>query len=78
MRLISDLQANNAQGRDPGTAEAILYLVAADQEGGFVARLTMRTRGTGSMAIGAEIRLRRAPCPRAGCLEKNWRRWVSM
>ena len=53
VRLISDLQANNAQGRDPGTAEAIPYLVAADQEGGSVARLTMGTRGTGSMAIGA-------------------------
>ena len=47
-RLIQDLQANNAQ-----TAGAIPYLVAADQEGGSVARLTMGTRGAGSMAIGA-------------------------
>ena len=49
VRLIDDLQRNNAQG----STEAIPYLVSADQEGGSVARLTMGTRGTGSMAIGA-------------------------
>ncbi|MER2142809.1 MAG: glycoside hydrolase family 3 N-terminal domain-containing protein, partial [Eubacteriales bacterium] len=49
VRLIDDLQRNNAQSA-PG---ALPYLVAADQEGGYVARLTMGTRGTGSMAIGA-------------------------
>ena len=49
LRLVDDLQRNNAQG-DPA---AIPYLVSADQEGGYVARLSMGTRGTGSMAIGA-------------------------
>ena len=53
VRLIQDLQANNAQSADAGTAGVIPYLVAADQEGGSVARLSMGTRGTGSMAIGA-------------------------
>ena len=53
VRLISDLQANNAQCPDAGIAGVIPYLVAADQEGGSVARLSMGTRGTGSMAIGA-------------------------
>lgn len=48
VRLVSDLQANNAQ-----VAGAVPYFIAADQEGGSVARLTMGTRGTGSMAIGA-------------------------
>ncbi|MBQ6120226.1 MAG: hypothetical protein IJI59_00650 [Clostridia bacterium] len=49
LRLIDDLQRNNAQS----APQAIPYLVSADQEGGSVARLTMGTRGTGSMAIGA-------------------------
>ena len=49
VRLIDDLQRNNAQGNPA----AIPYLVSADQEGGYVARLSMGTRGTGSMAIGA-------------------------
>lgn len=49
VRLIDDLQRNNARG----AYTAIPYLVAADQEGGSVARLSMGTRGTGSMAIGA-------------------------
>ena len=49
VRLIDDLQRNNARG----ALAAIPYLVAADQEGGSVARLSMGTRGTGSMAIGA-------------------------
>ena len=49
LRLIDDLQRNNALG----VPEAIPYLVSADQEGGSVARLSMGTRGTGSMAIGA-------------------------
>ena len=48
LRLIDDLQRNNAQ-----VTGAVPYLIAADQEGGSVARLTMGTRGTGSMAIGA-------------------------
>ena len=48
VRLVSDLQANNAQ-----FAGAVPYFIAADQEGGSVTRLTMGTRGTGSMAIGA-------------------------
>lgn len=46
-RLISHLQKNNA-----GTGN-VPYLVASDQEGGAVNRLSMGTRGTGSMAIGA-------------------------
>ena len=49
LRLIDDLQRNNALG----AFDAIPYLISADQEGGSVARLTMGTRGTGSMAIGA-------------------------
>lgn len=53
LRLVSDLQANNAQGVDATTTSVIPYFVAADQEGGSVARLYMGTRGTGSMAIGA-------------------------
>ena len=53
VRLISDLQSNNAKSGDAERAGIIPYLVAADQEGGSVARLTMGTRGTGSMAIGA-------------------------
>lgn len=47
VRLISDLQKNNAQ------AGGLPYLVASDQEGGQVNRFVMGTRGTGSMAIGA-------------------------
>lgn len=53
VRLITDLQSNNAKSGDAAAAGIIPYLVAADQEGGSVARLTMGTRGTGSMAIGA-------------------------
>lgn len=49
VRLIDDLQRNNAES-DPA---ALPYLISADQEGGYVARLSMGTRGTGSMAIGA-------------------------
>ena len=56
VRLISDLQANNARSADAETVGVIPYLVAADQEGGSVARLTMGTRGTGGMAIGARQR----------------------
>ncbi|MBR3313610.1 MAG: hypothetical protein IKG18_05665 [Atopobiaceae bacterium] len=53
LRLVSDLQTNNAKGVDASTTTTIPYFVAADQEGGSVARLSMGTRGTGSMAIGA-------------------------
>ena len=53
VRLVHALQANNAQSADAQATRAIPYLVAADQEGGSVARLAMGTRGTGSMAIGA-------------------------
>ncbi|MDO4798445.1 MAG: glycoside hydrolase family 3 N-terminal domain-containing protein [Coriobacteriales bacterium] len=53
VRLIADLQANSMQGTDAKASYAIPYLIAADQEGGSVARITMGTRGTGSMAIGA-------------------------
>ena len=53
LRLVSDLQVNNAKGVDASTMTTIPYFVAADQEGGSVARLSMGTRGTGSMAIGA-------------------------
>lgn len=52
VRLVLDLQSNNAQGADEHAAQAVTYFVAADQEGGSVARLRMGTRGTGSMAIG--------------------------
>jgi beta-N-acetylhexosaminidase len=51
-RLIADLQANNAQGIED-SSQCVPYFVAADQEGGTVARLNMGTRGTGSMAIAA-------------------------
>ena len=53
VRLISDLQVNNAQSDDAQNTGVIPYLISADQEGGSVARLSMGTRGTGSMAIGA-------------------------
>ncbi len=53
VRLIGDLQLNNARGAADSGAQVIPYFIAADQEGGSVARLTMGTRGTGSMAIGA-------------------------
>lgn len=53
VRLVSELQANNAKGDDAQATGVIPYLVAADQEGGSVARLSMGTRGTGSMALGA-------------------------
>ncbi len=53
VRLTGDLQSNNAQSADAAAVGVIPYLVAADQEGGSVARLSMGTRGTGSMAIGA-------------------------
>ena len=53
VRLVSDLQRNNAEGANAKATFTIPYLVAADQEGGSVARLSMGTRGTGSMAIGA-------------------------
>lgn len=51
VRLVHDLQANNEDAAQDGAS--IPYLVAADQEGGTVARISMGTRGTGSMAIGA-------------------------
>lgn len=51
--LVYELQVNNAQGDYAKNATPIPYLIAADQEGGSVARLSMGTRGTGSMAIGA-------------------------
>ena len=53
VRLIHDLQANNAKSTSALEMGVLPYLIAADQEGGSVARLTMGTRGTGSMAIGA-------------------------
>ncbi len=53
VRLISDLQANNAMSTDAGDTGVIPYLVSSDVEGGAVNRLTSGTRGTGSMAIGA-------------------------
>ncbi len=53
IRLVSSLQKNNAEGSKGRDTTTIPYFVAADQEGGSVARLTMGTRGTGSMAIGA-------------------------
>ncbi len=53
VRLVHDLQVNNAQSADAQATGLIPYFIAADQEGGSVARLSMGTRGTGSMAIGA-------------------------
>lgn len=52
-RLVNDLQSNNARSADATSTSVIPYFVAADQEGGSVARLSMGTRGTGSMALGA-------------------------
>ena len=53
VKLINDLQTNNAKGaKDAGTT-SLPYLVATTQEGGAVVSLTMGTRGTGNMAIGA-------------------------
>ena len=53
VRLIADLQSNNAESADAAETGVIPYLIAADQEGGSVARLSMGTRGTGSMTVGA-------------------------
>ena len=53
VKLVSNLQKNNAEGSKGRDTATIPYLVAVDQEGGSVARLSMGTRGTGSMAIGA-------------------------
>ncbi|MBQ1491121.1 MAG: hypothetical protein IIZ39_04120, partial [Blautia sp.] len=53
VRLVDALQDNNASALSWQDTKAIPYLVSADQEGGAVARLSMGTRGTGSMAIGA-------------------------
>lgn len=53
VRLTSDLQLNNAESDDAKTSTLIPYMIAADQEGGSVCRISMGTRGTGSMAIGA-------------------------
>lgn len=53
VRLTHDLQKNNALSDDARESGPIPYFIAADQEGGSVARLSMGTRGTGSMAIGA-------------------------
>ncbi len=52
-RFIYDLQENNAKGAADKSCPAVPYLVAADQEGGIVARMSMGTRGTGRMALGA-------------------------
>ena len=50
-RLIDDLQTNNLQNE---TASAhIPYFLPLDEEGGIVTRLSMGTRMTGNMAIGA-------------------------
>lgn len=48
--LVNDLQANNWQA---DTNAHIPYLMFIDEEGGLVTRLTMGTRMTGSMAVGA-------------------------
>jgi len=53
LKLVNALQANNVEAAQAAKTTAIPYFVAADQEGGSVARLSMGTRGTGSMAIGA-------------------------
>ena len=53
VRLTSDLQLNNAESDDAKSSTLIPYMIAADQEGGSVCRISMGTRGTGSMAIGA-------------------------
>ena len=50
-RLVSDLQVNNAQIE--GVSAHIPYFLPLDEEGGIVTRLTMGTRMTGNMAIGA-------------------------
>ena len=50
-RLVSDLQVNNAQIE--GASAHIPYFLPLDEEGGIVTRLTMGTRMTGNMAIGA-------------------------
>ena len=53
VRLTNDLQLNNAESNDAKTSALVPYMIAADQEGGAVCRISMGTRGTGSMAIGA-------------------------
>ena len=49
-RLVSDLQANNAQIQ---ASANIPYFTPVDEEGGIVLRLSMGTRMTGNMAVGA-------------------------
>lgn len=49
-RLVSDLQKNNAQ---ISATTKVPYLMPLDMEGGIVNRLSMGTRMTGNMAIGA-------------------------
>lgn len=53
VRFIRDLQSNNAKGKDAQATMVIPYFVSANQEGGTRAPLSMGTRGTGNMAIGA-------------------------
>ena len=50
-RLVSDLQKNNAAIETVSTK--IPYLLPLDEEGGIVLRLSMGTRMTGNMALGA-------------------------
>lgn len=52
-RLVSDLQINNAKSSDASETAIIPYMMALDQEGGAVNRLSVGTRFTGSMALGA-------------------------
>ena len=52
-RLVSGLQENNAKGASENGSYVIPYMTALDQEGGAVNRLSIGTRGTGSMALGA-------------------------
>ena len=49
-RLVSDLQVNNAQIQ---ASTNIPYFTPVDEEGGVVLRLSMGTRMTGNMAVGA-------------------------
>lgn len=49
-RLVSDLQENNAQIQ---ASTNIPYFTPIDEEGGIVLRLSMGTRMTGNMAVGA-------------------------
>ena len=64
-RLVSALQANNAQAQ---ASANIPYFTPVDEEGGIVLRLSMGTRMTGNMAVGATGESAIANARATGCV----------